>query len=94
MTREITKILIKHAVGLDDGYGGLNRGVMDDSFEDTAQDITSHVFDFILWLSLNAQIATSYSPMYYLYTGVGEDRYIDFTKEHHIIEVYNTWRHY
>jgi hypothetical protein len=56
-----------------------------------AKEITSMVMEFILWLSLNAHIATSYSPMYYLYTGTGEDRHIDFTKEHHIDEVYKEW---
>jgi hypothetical protein len=56
-----------------------------------AKEITSIVMEFILWLSLNAHIATSYSPMYYLYAGVGENRHIDFTKEHHIDEVYKEW---
>jgi hypothetical protein len=57
----------------------------------TAREITSHVMEFILWLSLNAHIATSYSLMFYLYSGNGEDRHIDFTKEHHIDYIYNLW---
>jgi hypothetical protein len=58
---------------------------------ESAKEITSHVMEFILWLSLNSHIATSYSPMYYLYAGEGEDRHIDFTKEHHVNDVYQYW---
>jgi hypothetical protein len=91
MEEQIINILVKHIIGCDDGFGGLNRGVMDDSIEDVAKEIVSMATEFILWLSLNAHIATSYSPMYYLYVGTGEERHIDFTKEHHIDEVYKEW---
>jgi len=56
-----------------------------------AKEIASNMEKFIFWLSLNSHIATSYSPMYYLYTGEGEDRHIDFTKEHHLIEIHKDW---
>ena len=50
MEEQIIKILENCKTGVDDGYGGLNEGVMDDNFQYTAQEITSHVMEFIDWL--------------------------------------------
>jgi hypothetical protein len=57
MEEQIINILVKHIIGCDDGFGGLNRGVMDDSIEDVAKEITIIMAQFIEWKDNNVGAA-------------------------------------
>ena len=84
MEEQITQILINHTTGCDDGFGGLNRGVMDDSIEDTSKDIVAHITEFIDWMNHGCE--TNDNGKWYVYGVDNEDERFKTSKE-----LYNYW---
>jgi hypothetical protein len=54
----------------------------------TAREITTHVMEFIEWLTLYTMRATTYSLMFYMR---GDGISPDTSKEYHIDELYQYW---
>ena len=88
MEKQILKILESHKIGVDDGFGGLNEGVMDDSFDDIVKETTSHVFKFLEWFQTGlhgfGRIEYSKELLYVNFTEGSEHKYT-------LKEIYEYW---